>query len=103
MPRYSVLLIPDDVEGGYTVTVPVLPGVTTQGETVEEAIAMAREAIELHLEGFAADQERIPAECQSPMLVSIGVEPKLPPDSVFSTVHEHFSDLLQAREPVARR
>ena len=98
MRRYSVLLIPDDVDGGYTVTVPVLPGIVTQGETVEDALAMAREAIELHLEGLAADREPVPQECQSPMLVSIEVKPDLPAQTTFSPVHDHFGSLLRVPE-----
>jgi predicted RNase H-like HicB family nuclease len=39
--RYTILLDPDDEEGGYTVTVPALPGVITQGETIEECQARA--------------------------------------------------------------
>lgn len=37
-------------EGGFTVTVPALPGCITYGEDVDEAIAMAKEAIELFIE-----------------------------------------------------
>lgn len=37
-------------EGGFTVTVPALPGCITEGETLDEAIAMAKEAIELYIE-----------------------------------------------------
>ena len=37
-------------EGGYTVTVPALPGCVTFGEDVDDAIAMAKEAIELYIE-----------------------------------------------------
>ena len=37
-------------EGGYTVIVPALAGCVTFGETVEEAIEMAREAIEGYIE-----------------------------------------------------
>lgn len=37
-------------EGGYTATVPALPGCITYGENVDEAICMAKEAIELHIE-----------------------------------------------------
>lgn len=37
-------------EGGYTVLVPALPGCITYGETVDEAIEMAKEAIELYVE-----------------------------------------------------
>jgi len=35
---YTVVLDPDPEEGGYTVTVPALPGVVTQGETVDQCI-----------------------------------------------------------------
>jgi antitoxin HicB len=41
---YHILLTPED-EGGFSVSVPALPGCFTQGETIEEAIEMAREAI----------------------------------------------------------
>ncbi len=40
-------------EGGYTVTAPELPDVVTEGETREQAIEMAREAIEGYLETAA--------------------------------------------------
>ncbi len=45
---YTVVLEPAD-EGGYTVTVPALPAVVTEGDTYEEAVEMAREAIGLYL------------------------------------------------------
>lgn len=38
-------------EGGYTVTVPPLPGLMTEGDTLEEANEMARDAIRCYLEG----------------------------------------------------
>ncbi len=47
--RYKILLR-EEPEGGYTVTVPVLPGCVTYGKTLDEAIRMAREAIELYIE-----------------------------------------------------
>jgi antitoxin HicB len=40
-------LLPKEPEGGCIVTVPAFPGCVTFGETVDEAIAMAREAIEI--------------------------------------------------------
>jgi len=49
-------------EGGYTVTVPALPGCVTFGETIEQAIDMAAEAIQLYLESLAAHGENIPIE-----------------------------------------
>ena len=48
---YTVLLQPGP-EGGFTVTCPTLPGLVTYGETVEEARAMAAEAIECYLESL---------------------------------------------------
>ncbi|MCG8556862.1 MAG: type II toxin-antitoxin system HicB family antitoxin [Proteobacteria bacterium] len=47
--NYSVVLEPDP-DGGYVAVVPALPGCYSQGDTVEEALANAREAIELTLE-----------------------------------------------------
>lgn len=46
------ILLRKEPEGGYTVTVPSLPGCMTYGETVEEAVKMAPEAIEVYLESL---------------------------------------------------
>ena len=58
---YRVLLNLEP-EGGYTATVPTLPGCITYGETVDEAIAMVREAIVLYIESLKAHNEPIPDE-----------------------------------------
>ena len=58
---YRVLLRKEP-EGGYTVIVPSLPGCITYGETVEEALEMAKEAIELYLESLRDHGEEIPVE-----------------------------------------
>ncbi|HRO43612.1 MAG TPA: type II toxin-antitoxin system HicB family antitoxin [Flavipsychrobacter sp.] len=47
--NYKIRLMREE-EGGYTVLVPALPGCITYGETVDEAIAMAKEAIEVYIE-----------------------------------------------------
>lgn len=49
VPSYTVLLDPEP-DGGYVVTVPALPGAVTQGDTLEEALAMARDVIEMMVE-----------------------------------------------------
>ena len=49
-----------DKDSDYGVTVPDFQGCFSAGDTVEEALAGAREAIELHLEGILADGEAIP-------------------------------------------
>lgn len=48
--RFKVILEWNEEEGGYTVTVPALPGCVTQGDTVEEALNNVREAIEGYIE-----------------------------------------------------
>ena len=49
--EYEVILTPQ-AEGGFTVSVPDLPDVVTEGETREEALAMAKDAIEGYLEAM---------------------------------------------------
>ncbi len=49
--RFNVIMEPAE-EGGYNVTVPALDGCFTQGETEEEALENAREAILCYLEGI---------------------------------------------------
>lgn len=46
---YSVELQPDLEDGGYIVECPALPGCLSQGDTVEEALTMIRDAIRGHL------------------------------------------------------
>lgn len=53
MARYTVVLTPDP-DGGFVVSVPSLPGCITQGDTRDEALANAREAITLYIEDCVA-------------------------------------------------
>ncbi|PWR75044.1 type II toxin-antitoxin system HicB family antitoxin [Methanospirillum stamsii] len=59
--QYRILLRREP-EGGFTVTVPLLPGCVTWGDTLDEAIGNAKEAIELYLESLTAHGEEIPSE-----------------------------------------
>lgn len=58
---YRLLLNPEP-EGGYTVTVPALPGCITWGENIDHAIEMAKEAIEVYIESMVANNEMVPDE-----------------------------------------
>ena len=49
-------------EGGYWVDVPSLPGCFSQGETIDDAMNNAREAIELHIEGLKGEGQEVPKE-----------------------------------------
>ncbi len=71
MREYTIILDPDEEEGGYTVTVPVLPGVVTQGETVEECIARAKELITAYIEDLVACGEPVPVEKRRPQAITI--------------------------------
>ena len=66
MKRYTLLLIPDTEEGGYTVRVPALPGCITEGDTLEEAIAGWIESAEKH-------GEPVPEETAPPQVITIDV------------------------------
>jgi predicted RNase H-like HicB family nuclease len=70
---YTLVLLPDTHEGGYSVVVPALPGCFTQGDTLEQAVENAREAITLHILCLAADGEPIPDETEHPQLLAIEV------------------------------
>lgn len=56
------IMLRKEPEGGYTVTVPSLPGCITYGETIEEAIEMAKEAIELYIESLKEHGKEMPTE-----------------------------------------
>jgi predicted RNase H-like HicB family nuclease len=56
------ILLRKEPEGGYTVIVPTLSGCVTYGETTEEALSNAKEAIELYIESLRAHNEEIPTE-----------------------------------------
>ena len=65
---YTVLFEPA-AEGGYVVTCPALPGLVTEGDSLEEARAMAEDAIKGYLESLRKDGEPIPED------ISISLDP----------------------------
>lgn len=67
---FTVILEPDLEVGGYTVSVAELPGCFTEGETLNEAMTNAREAIVCHLKGLLKDGEPVPSQAKTPTFVS---------------------------------
>ena len=59
--KFPVNLTPDKRDGGFVVTFPDIPEAITQGDTVEEALAMAEEALESALEFYFEDKRAVPA------------------------------------------
>lgn len=64
--RYTVLMEPNE-EGGYTVTVPSLPGCISEGSTWEEALAHIEEAISGYIEVARRLGKPIPVEVSVPL------------------------------------
>ncbi len=58
------LLLSPQAEGGYTVTSPVLPELVTEGDTVEEALANARDAFEAVTEAYQDLGKSLPPNIQ---------------------------------------
>ena len=67
MRRYTVHLIPGIDHGGYTVTVPTLPGLVTEGDTLAEAL----DALRLYIDDLAAEGEPVPEETVSLSLATV--------------------------------
>ncbi len=58
---FTILIEPNDPDG-YLVTCPALPGLITEGDTLDEAFAMANDAIEGYLIRHIRHGDPIPAD-----------------------------------------
>ena len=58
--RFPVVLTQDEADGGFVVTFADIPEAITQGETREEALDMAKEALETALEFYFEDKRAVP-------------------------------------------
>jgi predicted RNase H-like HicB family nuclease len=67
-PTYTIIVTPDS--GQFSVRVPAMPGIHTWGTSEEAAIASAREAIALHLEGYR--ERGKPAPVDRPVRIGLG-------------------------------
>ena len=72
MARYTALFYPAEA-GGFGAMAPLL-NLATEGDTVEHALEMAREAVELRIESMAQDGEPILEEETAPIITAIDVE-----------------------------
>ena len=68
---FTMLFEPAE-EGGYVVTCPALPGLVTEGDTMEEARRMAEDALRVYLESLQKDGLSIPSD-KTPIAESIEV------------------------------
>ena len=59
--KFPVTLTPDESDGGFVVTFRDIPEAITQGETVEDALVMAKDALETAMEFYFEDKRCVPA------------------------------------------
>lgn len=71
--RYTVVIHPEEDGQGYWAEVPALPGCNTLGDTIEEVLANARDAIELYVADLKARGEPVPEESQPVQAVQLEV------------------------------
>jgi predicted RNase H-like HicB family nuclease len=60
--KFTVILTPDEEDGGYVAECPAIPGCISEGDTVEEALANIKEAIDGCLETLAAQHAPLPRD-----------------------------------------
>lgn len=73
---YQIVITPEPDGSAFNVAVPDIEGCFTFGSTVEEALAMAKEAIELNLESAIESGEPVPAPTSFAMHVTVDVPAK---------------------------
>ena len=57
--QYTAVFEPDKEVGGYSVSIPFLPGCFSEGETFEKALSNIQEAASLYLEVMKKNKEKI--------------------------------------------
>lgn len=69
MRKYTIILEYDPEAALYAVTVPALPGCTSDGETVEECLVNAKEAIRGHIAALEAIGAPVPDEAEGSIVI----------------------------------
>lgn len=69
---YQIVLTPEK-EGGFTVTVPALPGCVSYGRTIDEARAMIADAIQGYVTSLRKHRESVPASAHDSILATVAV------------------------------
>ena len=71
--NYTVIFEPAK-EGGFVVYIPSLPGCHTQGETLDEAYRMAKDAIYGYIKTLQELKEEIPKEVDGSIVAKIPIK-----------------------------
>jgi len=72
--QYTAIFEPDIEVGGYTVTIPSLPGCISEGDTFEQALKNIEEAASLYLEVMRTKKEEILREEKGVIIAPVQVK-----------------------------
>ncbi len=72
--QYTAIFEPDVEVGGYTVTIPSLPGCISEGDTFEQALKNIKEAASLYLEVMRTKKEEILREEKGVIIAPVQVK-----------------------------
>lgn len=72
--QYTAIFEPDIEVGGYTVTIPSLPGCISEGDSFEQALKNIKEAASLYLEVMRTKKEEILREEKEVIIASVQVK-----------------------------
>ncbi len=73
--KYTVILTPDEEDGGFVAECPAIPGCVSEGDSIDEALRNIQEAIEGCLETM--DEGRLPLPTDVQVIVT-AVNAELP-------------------------
>ena len=93
---YPIAIEIGDDKHAYSVIVPDVQGCYSAGDTLEEAIVNAREAIEFHISGMVEDGESIP----KPSSIEVYRNSEEYKDFIFSIVDVDLSHLMGRSEKI---
>ena len=72
--QYTAIFEPDIEVGGYTVTIPSLPGCISEGDSFEQALKNIKEAASLYLEVMRTKKEEILSEEKGVIIAPVQVK-----------------------------
>lgn len=70
--KYTAIFEPAE-EGGYVVYVPALPGCVTEGDSLEEAVKMVKDAITVYIASLKKHNEVVPEEKGPSFMTTIDI------------------------------
>lgn len=72
--QYTAIFEPDEKFGGFTATIPALPGCISEGDTFENALKNIQEAAALYLEALQEKEKEIPFEEKGVIIAPLQVK-----------------------------